>query len=101
MAKSLEMKCSDGTRYRIPAQFIAENRARYYAARDKDTSFEEELAFTLGDHYELTDWASNNMNWADLAVVAVKVEEPRDLDLQEEWLNSEKKIVDLPDEENP
>lgn len=94
--KYLDLLCTDGSRYRIPAQFIAEHRARYYAEKDGGTdTYADELAFTLSSNYELTDWAGGNMDWEDVAAVAVKVEEPEPLDMQEQWNTAEKEIVEV------
>lgn len=93
--KYLELLCEDGSRYRIPAQIIAENRARYYAEKDGGTdTYADELAYTLSSDYELTDWATGNMNWPDVEAVAVKVESAASLDMQEQWNCGEKEIVD-------
>ena len=86
----------DGSLWDVPALVVAENRAKYYAARDEDTTYEEELSYTLSDHYELMDWAANNMNWEDVAELAVKVKDPAPLtqdDFQNGWVNGPKQVI--------
>lgn len=41
---------------------MAENRAKHYADRDPDTTYESEFEYTMGDNYELIDWYRSNMN---------------------------------------
>jgi hypothetical protein len=90
----LQIEMPDGSWWSVPARVIAENRARYYAASDSDTTFEKEFDFTLRDADELTDWASNNMNWADVAQHARRVEIPSaSVDYQEGWVNGEKRVI--------
>ena len=83
----------DGTRYDVPAKVIAEDRAKYYAENDPDTTYNEEYEYTMQDDYELKDWAANNMNWKDVKNVAKKVEEEIDVDFQEGWVNGDKEVV--------
>lgn len=60
----------------VPAEAIAKNRATYYADNDKDTSYDEEFAFTMGSKFELRDWFFNNMDWDDVKDVAKLVKTP-------------------------
>ena len=63
----------------VPAEAIAKNRATYYAEGDKDTTYDEEFSFTMGDDYELRDWFFNNMDWDDVADVAKLIATPAPL----------------------
>lgn len=58
---------SNGGLYGFPARLAAEDRAKYYAARDKETTFDEEFEFTMQDNYEAVDWFRNNMDPTDVA----------------------------------
>jgi hypothetical protein len=62
--------------WEFPAEAVAKNRATYYAEHDKDTTYDEEFRFTMGDEYELRDWFFNNMNWEDVESEARLVETP-------------------------
>lgn len=103
--KFLYVKFSDAT-YRIPAEVIADSRAAYFATHDTSETtphdapewqriYAEELEFTLGDEYELADWASNNMNWSDVSGCAVRVVDTPLPDYNDEWTNAEKNVKDL------
>lgn len=75
MNKKLIVTMSDKTRWAIPADLIARHRARYYAERDSKRDdvdyymeiFHAEVEIALNDEYELLDWASNSMDWKDVA----------------------------------
>ena len=95
--KRLCVRFSDGRSYWIPARFIAEHRAKYYAGLDSvqdgadfQEVFETEVELALGDSFELQDWARNNMNWSD--VPRAKRTRMSDIesraDLNGEWANA-------------
>lgn len=92
--KFLRVTMPDGSQWDVPARLIADSRARYYAANDPDTTYQEEYDYTINDAYEIEDWAANNMNWSDVAEHAVKAEDPEDVDYQEGWVNGDKRIVE-------
>lgn len=102
MSKYLRVTMSDGSQWDVPAQLIAEDRARYYAALDVkrgdatdfDKAFAEEVADALNDDDELLDWAPNNMNWSDVSDQAVLVGDRPDTNFQEDWCNGEKEVID-------
>jgi hypothetical protein len=75
MTKVLRINDS-GFVWEVPAEAIAKNRASYYAENDKDTTYDEEFNFTMGDNYELRDWFFNNMDWDDVESVAKLVASP-------------------------
>ncbi len=92
--KYYTVKMNNGDVYGIPAEIIAKNRADYYAKTDPDTTWQEEFDammewFDTND-FEFADWAKNNMNWSDVAEVAVLLR--RDVaafDFEECWINGE------------
>ena len=92
--KYLRVTMPDGTIWEIPAERIAENRARYYSDRDEDTTFQEEFDYTMGENSELLDWAPNNMDWADVEDVATMTDAPGNPDYNEGWVNADKEIVE-------
>lgn len=96
----LQVTMLDGSKWNVPVRVIAEDRAKYYAEKDNIT-FEESLhndtlPLFEGDNCEIMDWASNNMNWEDVQKYAVKVDSHpmAARDLQEGWVNGDKKVVD-------
>lgn len=93
--KSLIVIMPDRTRWKIPALFIAEERAKYYVEHDGDPSiFDDEIEFALTDEYELLDWASNNMNWSDVVSVAEKLpDEEVSCDYERAWPNAERRTI--------
>lgn len=97
MNKYLIVTMPDQTRWRIPASIIAQDRARYYAKLDEERGggdledlFQLEYALTSG--YELLDWASNNMNWEDVARYAEQLKAPAP-DYRLAWPNAPKIVV--------
>ena len=77
--------------FHVDASAIARDRAEHYADDDPDLT---EYNYTLGDNSELIDWASNNMNWEDLAPHAVRVQRPPEMpDYDAEWGNATKRVV--------
>lgn len=104
MSKQLVVKFSDGSKWGIPAEYIARKRAEYYALHDIGGSLTpentedynrivtEEIGYALNDDYEITDWASNNMDWSDVVDLARRISEPKAIDMQKEWSNAEKKV---------
>lgn len=92
--KYLRITMPDDSKWDVPAKIIAENRAKYFAKVDPDTTYAEEFEFTMTDEYELIDWASGNMDWEDVRNYAQKVEiEPVEVDYQEGWINGKKEVV--------
>lgn len=92
--KVLTVRFSNGRRFRIPAEVIAKHRANYYANREEDTEFADELEYGLSDEYVLIDWASNNMNWDDVKDEATEIE-PDECEKRDEWTNAEKEVREV------
>lgn len=100
MSKSMEMEMHitmpDGSVWGVPVKAIARHRAAYYAGEfgnDLERSLEEDTLPMFNDMpSEIADWASNNMDWSDVRVVARLVSPPRmsDRDFQEGWVNGSK-----------
>lgn len=62
-------------RFFVPAQVVADDRDIAYFSDEEDT-----IGFIIEgslDHFELTDWLSNNMNWEDVEEFVVKLK-PRE-----------------------
>jgi len=87
--KFLIVKFHKGVTYKIPAAFIAADRAKYYADLDgydlDSQEYLDELNRALEDEFELFDWVQNNMNWSDLKDAAIRTEDDL-FDAEEEWI---------------
>lgn len=92
--KYLRVTMPDGSRWDVPALLIAQNRATEMVTLDSETSFDEEVKFALADDYEIHDWAVNNMNWRDVVLQAQIVNEGREVDYQDGWINGYKEIIE-------
>lgn len=110
MKKYLRVTMPDGSKWDVPAQIIADQRARYYAKHDTvsdidpggqkpgdepyDSIYAVELDYAMKSDYELKDWAANNMNWSDVEESAILVKHAgNEVEYQEGWVNGEKEII--------
>ena len=83
----------DGSKWDVPAEVIAKNRADYYEAKDPGC-YNDEYKRAMEDDIELADWAANNMNWEDVQSSAVKHCDGRfEMDFQDGWVNGEKEVI--------
>jgi hypothetical protein len=93
--KNLILVYPNGAEWAIPVSAIADNRAKYYAEKDKDTTYQEEYDHVMSDDYEAADWFFNNMNYEDVADVAFQVTPPAPFDpsdiseLEDHYLETE------------
>lgn len=87
----------DGSLWDVPVMAIARHRAAYYADEfdgDVERSLKEDtLPLFADDDYQIKDWASNNMDWSDVAEVAWQFSKSK-TDFQEGWVNGRKEIVE-------
>lgn len=100
--KKLVVTMPDGSKWAVPALFIAEQRARYYSQKSlrlsehtEKQAFDHEVKYALDNEEELLDWAHNNMGWPDVKDTATKVSKPIPLDydaMLEGWINGDKTI---------
>ncbi|WP_312817212.1 hypothetical protein [Atlantibacter subterraneus] len=92
----------DNSVWAVPVQIIATNRADYYAKEfggDIQRSLAEDtLPLFRASEYEIEDWAANNMNWSDVQHAARCVT-PGEVDYDDGWVNGEKSVVEVEDEE--
>lgn len=82
--KVLELKALDGSKWHIPASMI---EASYRAHYTQDTD-------PLTDD-DLTDWAQNNMNWADVKAQARQVSDADPSNMEDSWCNGELDVVEV------
>lgn len=87
-----EVEMSDGSRWRVPVQCIADSRDEYYRDDKEDTI--GSIRDGLLDDSEIQDWAGNNMNWSDVKDFAVRAEIPqKKVDWEDGWSNGFQRIV--------
>lgn len=96
--KMLAITMPDGSKWAVPVEMIARNRAAHYASEfdgDVERSLAEDtLPLFADDDYEIEDWAANNMNWSDFNGHQVKIKDAEPPDFQEAWVNGEKEVID-------
>lgn len=97
--KELHATMPDGSVWAIDVDFIAGNRAQYYASTGEFESLEQSLdedtiPLFLSDEYSIEDWAENNLNWDEVKEFARMVSPP-DVNYQDGWINGDKEIVDV------
>lgn len=91
MTKFIEVE-DTGFVWEVPLSAIADHRAKYYAARDKDTTYQDEFDFVMEDDFEGLDWFFNNMDWSDVAAKATLVKTPDAL-AEPDMGNANKRMV--------
>ena len=103
LEKEFVVTMPDGSRWAVPVAVIALDRAKYYADidfnGDQVKSIQEDTGPLFeGDHEEISEWASNNMNWDDVLQYAVRLASPPPpCDFQEGWVTGEWKIEERVD----
>lgn len=99
MHKLMTVEMPDGSKWGVPVELIARNRATHYASEfcgDVDRSLSEDtLPLFETDDYAIEDWAKNQMNWIDFDGHQVKVAEAPTPDFQEAWMNGATGYVDV------
>jgi len=71
----------NGEKYSVEAHEALDNRSKYYAEKDSDTTYEEEYEAFREDEFEAYDWLVNNMNWWECKTM--RKEETRKIELSE------------------
>lgn len=104
--KVYQITMPDGSKWNIPVTAIARSHAQYYAripaevdyAGDVEKCYAElSLPLLTRDASEVRDWASGNMNWADVARVARPANPSGKVavDYQDGWVNGDYRILDV------
>lgn len=91
--KYIYVEFNENEIWKFPASIVADNRAKYYSERDKDTTYEEEYEFTMSDESELIDWMMNNMDWCDVSSQSIFVSR-KEIDYDMAWLSVEHWVKD-------
>lgn len=81
--------------WHVPLRAVADHRARYYAEKDPDTTYQEEFDYVMDDHGEGLDWFWNNMDFREVADEASLVSVPAVK--KEPDPNAERRVVVVPD----
>lgn len=96
LPKYLLVHMPDQSVWSVPVDMIARHRARYYAHEfdgDIERSLQEDtLPLFADDHFEIFDWASNNMNWEDVASSANMIREGG-CNFEKGWVNGNKELI--------
>lgn len=75
----------------VPCQIIVDSRDEYYK-KDKEDTVKYIRRNTLSE-YEISEWASNNMDWKDVKEYAVFIKkDEEEFDFQEGWTNGDNEI---------
>jgi hypothetical protein len=96
MEKYLRVNMPDGSKWDVPVSAIANHRAEHYKNEfdgDLQRSLDEDTTPLFEfDHYEIEDWASNNMNWSDVERVAT-LAVTGEIDYEKGWVNGGKEVI--------
>jgi hypothetical protein len=89
----ITFKLSNGELWGLPLRHVAEDRARYYAARDPDTTYQEEFDYVMRDDSEGLDWFHNNTNYEDFKNFYVRLAEaPKQEPFRMIWKDENKEV---------
>jgi len=98
MREYLTCVMADGTKWGVPVEIIARDRATHYASEfggDVERSLAEDtLPAFEDDEYEIEDWAVNNMKWSDFDGHQIKIEDAVAIDFQSDWMHGDKEVVE-------
>lgn len=96
--KCIVFEREDGSKFALPLIKVAEKRAKYYAEKDKDTTFESEVEFVMNDSFEGIDWFRNQQDPDDFKNDIIQISDMSELSLNELINNSSADIeeVELP-----
>ena len=97
--KYITFKLSNGELWGLPLRHVADNRAKYYAEKDKDTTYQEEFNFTMEDDHEAIDWFHNQTNYDEFKEHYVLLAQAPRLEPYEMIWKDEDKETDIDDVE--
>lgn len=97
MKKYMTVEMPDGSKWGVPIDMIAIDRAKYYASEFggdiKRSMLEDTIPLFESDEYAIQDWAVGNMDWSDFDGHQVKLSDAPAPDFQEAWLSGAKGYV--------
>ena len=83
----------DGSRWEVPVELIAKNRAAEYL---DEFGYDLELSLNTDTiplfqqcPEQVMEWAQNNMNWSEVMNVARRISDPIAPDYKDGWVNGE------------
>lgn len=96
----LHVTMPDGSVWAVPADLVADSRARFYVDTRGDRqpgetwseAYDRFYGPTLADDADLLEWAANDMNWSDVEHAA-RVVTPPAVDYQQGWVNGDTRVV--------
>lgn len=95
--KYMTIEMPDSSVWKVPVAIIADHRAECYKSEfggDHTRSLKEDtLPLFEEDHYNIEDWAANNMNWSDV-VAHAQIVRQGECDYEDGWCNGDKNIID-------
>lgn len=98
--KMLLIEMPDRSKWGVPVEVIARHRAAYYAGKfdgDIERSLAEDtLPLFDADDFEIRDWATGNMDWADVQPHAALVSPAPPTDYEAGWLNGKTHVAEMP-----
>lgn len=97
MSKYIYLRFKDGSKWRLPLEFVARNRAEYYAQKDFERghvldlqqAIASEIEWVMQDDFEAIDWMGNSMNWSDIQPHLEQVNPPSPTLYKDEFPNME------------
>lgn len=104
MSLIIRVTMPDGSEWDVPADLVAHNRADSHASRligpihgkAREAIYKMEKKYAFAHHNELIDWATNNMNWADVKTAATMHKDAAAVDYEKGWNNGDKRVIKVP-----
>lgn len=97
MHKYMTVEMQDGSKWGVPVEMIARNRAEHYASvfggDVKRSLAEDTLPLFESYDYAIQDWAVGNMNWHDFDGHQVKLADSPEPDFSEAWVKGRKGYI--------
>lgn len=102
MTKYILVK-EDGFEWAVLVSAIADHRAKYYAEKDTDTTYQAEFDLLMneagGD--EAMEWMANNMNWEDISPTPRLIMRPEMPDEPDDLCNADYEFKEIDGEFAP
>lgn len=93
----LAITVKDGSVWGVPVEFIARNRAAFYASEFNGSLerslIEDTVPLFLDSDYSISDWALNNMKWSDFDGHQVKIKDAPPPDFNKAWLSGDNELL--------
>lgn len=97
MRKYYVIEMSDGSRWGVPAEVIADNYAKFFEARGEkyEENFGAMMYWFDADDYEFADWAKGSMDWSDVEKHAIRLTdaEKPPINWEDGWVNGKYEYI--------